>query len=138
MEGDRRLRSHRSRFPVGSRLLQFIRKTLGMARMGFSLRLEALHDKLHLTMGFSLEASTGLSMSNMGLLGQTLLEHRDLRLHGQLMSVTCSLRVSGDALFVRVDGGLSARLNDADGTRRISRFLLKRLERRGCTRRGRP
>ena len=92
MISDRRLRSHRSRFPIVSRLLQLVGEALGMKRLSFSLRLEALHNQLHLMGSFRLEASSGLSVSSVSLLRQALFEHLNLMLHGHFMGVTSSER----------------------------------------------
>ena len=93
MVGDRRLRSYRSRFPVGSRLLQFIGEPLGVLGLSFGLRLEALHNQLHLTGGFRLEAGSGLSVSSISLLRQALFEHLNLMLQRHFMGVTSSERI---------------------------------------------
>ena len=117
MEGDRRLRSHRSRLPVGSRLLQFICEPLSIMRLSLGLRLEALHYELHLTVGFRLETSSGLSVSSVGLLRQALFKHRNLMLYGHFMGVPCSKRIGRDTHLVCVDRSLSAGLDRTDGSR---------------------
>ena len=88
-----------------------------MARLGFSLRLEALHYELHLIVGLSLKASSGLSVSSVGLLRQALFKHRNLMLNGHFMGVPCSKRIVRDTHLVCVDRSLSAGLDRTDGSR---------------------